>query len=139
MSRTTDDISRRGYEGNGHGRLEGSVIAVAGAGGPAGQAVLLRLAEEGATVVASDSDPERLAGAVDAARFAHGGATVTGDTVDLLDVSATREWADETEKEFGQVDGLIHLVGGWRGSRSFAQTDLADWDALHDLDRKSVV
>ncbi|WP_103503949.1 SDR family oxidoreductase, partial [Streptomyces sp. SM14] len=56
-----------------------------------------------------------------------------GDTVDLLDIDATRQWADRTEKEFGRVDGLVHLVGGWRGSATFAETDLADWDALESL------
>lgn len=119
--------------GGGTGRLDGAVVAVAGAAGPAGQAALLRLAEAGATVVAADAHPQRLAEAVDAARFAHGGATVTGDTVDLLDLAATREWVSRTEKEFGRIDGLVHLVGGWRGSATFAETDLADWDTLHDL------
>lgn len=118
---------------NADGSLEGAVIAVAGAAGPAGRATLLRLAEAGAVVVGSDADPERLASAVDAARYAHGGATVTGDTVDLLDLAATREWADKTEKEFGRIDGLVHLVGGWRGSSSFAATELADWDVLERL------
>ncbi|MGW7356731.1 SDR family NAD(P)-dependent oxidoreductase [Streptomyces sp. NPDC054802] len=118
---------------NGSGALEGAVIAVAGAAGPAGRATLLRLAEAGAVVVASDADPQRLAEAVDAARYAHGGATVTGDTVDLLDLGAAREWADKTEKEFGRIDGLVHLVGGWRGSASFAETDPADWTLLEKL------
>ncbi|MCX4669030.1 SDR family NAD(P)-dependent oxidoreductase [Streptomyces sp. NBC_01381] len=113
--------------------LDGAVVAVAGAAGPAGRATLLRLAEAGATVVASDADAARLAEAVDAARYAHGGATVVGDTVDLLDLDATREWAARTEKEFGRIDGLVHLVGGWRGSATFAETDLADWDLLEKL------
>lgn len=115
------------------GALEGAVVAVAGAAGPAGQATLRSLAEAGATVVAADANAERLAEVVNAARFAHGGATVIGDTVDLLHRAAAREWAVKTEKEFGRVDGLVHLVGGWRGSTSFAETDLADWDVLHDL------
>ncbi|MET9624131.1 MULTISPECIES: SDR family NAD(P)-dependent oxidoreductase [unclassified Streptomyces] len=120
--------------GNGNGGpLDGAVIAVAGAAGAAGRATLLRLAEAGATVVASDADPARLAEAVDAARYAHGGATVIGDTVDLFDLGAAREWADKTEKEFGRIDGLVHLVGGWRGSASFAETDLADWAFLEKL------
>ena len=117
----------------GNGALNGAVIAVAGAGGPAGRAVLLRLAEAGATVVGADAHPERLAEAVDAARYAHGGATVVGDTVDLLDPQATRDWAEHIEKDFGRVDGLVHLVGGWRGSASFNDTDLADWDLLEKL------
>ncbi|CAM5346492.1 oxidoreductase [Streptomyces avidinii] len=119
--------------GNGNGKLSGAVVAVAGAGGPAGRAVLARLAEAGAVVVASDADPARLAEAVDAARYAHGGATVTGDTVDLLDLAATKAWAERTEKDFGRLDGIVHLVGGWRGSTSFTETDLADWDFLEKL------
>ncbi|WP_199549468.1 SDR family oxidoreductase [Streptomyces sp. N35] len=118
---------------NGNGALNGAVIAVAGAAGAAGRATLLRLAEAGATVVASDADASRLAEAVDAARYAHGGATVTGDTVDLLDLDAAKDWAARTEKEFGRIDGLVHLVGGWRGSSSFMETDLADWAFLDQL------
>lgn len=116
-----------------NGALSGAVIAVAGAGGPAGRATLLRLAEEGATVVGADNDPERLAEAVDAARCASGGATVTGEPVDLLDLRETQDWATRIEKDFGRIDGLVHLVGGWRGSASFAETDLADWDRLEKL------
>ncbi|MFD9796401.1 SDR family NAD(P)-dependent oxidoreductase [Streptomyces sp. NPDC059070] len=124
--------------GNGNGPLSGAVIAVAGAAGPAGRAALLTLAEAGATVVASDADAARLAEAVDAARYAHGGATVVGDTVDLLDLEATREWAARTEKEFGRIDGLVHLVGGWRGASSFTESDPADWELLEKLLIKTV-
>ncbi|KAB1145215.1 SDR family oxidoreductase [Streptomyces luteolifulvus] len=117
----------------GNGVLSGAVIAVAGAGGPAGRAALVRLAEAGATVVAADNDPERLAEAVDAARYASGGATVTGEPVDLLDLDSTRDWATHIEKDFGRVDGLVHLVGGWRGSETFVKTSLDDWDFLELL------
>src|SRR3954471_16664738 len=95
----------------GNGRLEGAVVAVAGAAGPAGRAALVRLAEAGATVGAADADATRLGGAVDAARQARSDAIVTSDTVDLLDLDATRSWAQRTEKEFGRIDGLVHLVG----------------------------
>lgn len=115
------------------GGLDGAVIAVAGAGGPAGRAVLQRLAREGGHVIAADADPERLAEAVDAARYDAGGADITGEIVDLLDLEATQDWAGRIEKDHGRVDGLVHLVGGWRGSASFPETDLDDWDALHRL------
>lgn len=115
------------------GRLSGAVVAVAGAGGPAGRAALHRLTEAGAHVVAADAQAERLAESVEAARSAVGGGDITGDIVDLLDPLAAREWADRTEKRFGRIDGLVHLVGGWRGSPSFPETDLADWAFLHDL------
>ncbi|MFD6555098.1 SDR family NAD(P)-dependent oxidoreductase [Streptomyces sp. SAS_267] len=117
----------------GNGALSGAVVAVAGAGGPAGRAALLRLAEAGATVIGADNDAERLAEAVDAARYAHGGSTVVGDTVDLLDLQSTRDWAARIQKDFGRVDGLVHLVGGWRGSETFTKTVLDDWDLLELL------
>ncbi|MFJ4693243.1 SDR family NAD(P)-dependent oxidoreductase [Streptomyces sp. NPDC088766] len=117
----------------GNGALSGAVIAVAGAGGPAGRAALIRLAEAGATVVGADNDPERLAEAVDAASYASGGATVMGEPVDLLDLKSTQDWAARIEKDLGRVDGLVHLVGGWRGSETFTKTSLDDWDFLELL------
>lgn len=114
------------------GVLHGAVIAVAGAGGPAGRAMLHRLAQAGAQVVGADANPERLAEAVEEVR-GEGGGDVTGEIVDLLDPDATRRWAEQIEKDHGRVDGLVHLVGGWRGSPSFPETDLADWDVLHNL------
>ncbi len=56
---------------NGNGPLSGAVIAVAGAGGPAGRAALLKLAEAGATVVGADNDPERLAECIRDRRHRH--------------------------------------------------------------------
>ncbi|MEV1007199.1 SDR family NAD(P)-dependent oxidoreductase [Streptomyces sp. NPDC049881] len=113
--------------------LGGTVVAVAGAGGPAGAAALRALAAAGATVAAADADAVRLADAVHGAREARPDARVTHTVVDLLDPAATRDWAERAEREHGRIDGLVHLVGGWRGSRTFGQTDLADWDLLHGL------
>ncbi|ANP53214.1 SDR family oxidoreductase [Streptomyces griseochromogenes] len=138
MSDRVQNTVQEGKNVGNNGSLSGSVIAVAGAGGPAGRAALLRLAEAGATVIGADNDPQRLSEAVDAARYASGGATVTGDTVDLLDLQSTREWAAHIEKDFGRVDGLVHLVGGWRGSETFTKTSLDDWDFLELLLVKTV-
>ena len=70
--------------------------------------------------------------AVEEARAANGG-DISGDIVNLLDIDATRAWAAGAEKQFGHIDGLVHLVGGWRGSATFPETDLADWGVLNDL------
>ncbi|MCD0483802.1 SDR family NAD(P)-dependent oxidoreductase [Streptacidiphilus sp. ASG 303] len=114
------------------GPLRGRTVAVAGATGPAGRAALHRLAADGATVVAAGTDAPRLDAALDAVRSAVPGARVSGQMVDLLDPQAARDWADHIEAEHGGVDGLFHLVGGWRGSKRFSDTDLDDWDFLHD-------
>ncbi|SEG80408.1 NADP-dependent 3-hydroxy acid dehydrogenase YdfG [Thermomonospora echinospora] len=98
------------------------MIVVAGAGGPAGRAAVRRLAAAGARVVAADVRPTS---------WDEPG--VTAAQVDLLDADGTREWARRVAAEHGRVDGLVHLVGGWRGGKRFADTDLADWAFLHDV------
>lgn len=104
-----------------------AVIVVAGAGGPAGRAVVRRLAGAGTRVVAADVAPQTWDDAgPDADR-------ITSVVVDLLDAEATRAWAAEVVRTHGRVDGLIHLVGGWRGGETFAETDPADWTLLQDL------
>jgi NAD(P)-dependent dehydrogenase (short-subunit alcohol dehydrogenase family) len=58
---------------------------------------------------------------------------VDTDDVDLLDRAAVQALADRIAAEHGHVDGVVHLVGGWRGAPTFADTSLEDWDLLHDL------
>ena len=109
---------------------ENSVVVVAGAGGGAGGAVVRALSAAGATVIAVDTTPER---AEQAASVAAGPGRAIGAAVDLLDRDGTLKWAADVVAEHGRVDGLIHLVGGWRGGKSFGETDLADWYLLHKL------
>ena len=101
---------------------------------PRGRRWCARLAAAGATVVAADASAERLEPVVARARSPRGRRQrAPADVVDLLDEQATRDWAAEVLAEFGRVDGLVHLVGGWRGGKSFTETDLADWALLQDL------
>ncbi|MDH6136124.1 NADP-dependent 3-hydroxy acid dehydrogenase YdfG [Kitasatospora sp. MAA4] len=112
--------------------LDGKVIAVAGASGPAGQATLRRLAAGGATVIGADIDQRRLDAAIAAVRVGVPGAKISGQVIDLLDPQEVHDWADHLEAEHGRVDGLFHLVGGWRGAKSFHESRIDDWDFLHD-------
>lgn len=61
------------------------------------------------------------------------GGRAVGQAVNLLDEAATRSWADSVIDEFGRVDGVVHLVGGWRGGKGIVEADLADWALLSDL------
>ena len=111
--------------------LGGRVIAIAGATGGLGPAVAHRLAEAGATLALTDVDQGRL--------DALGGELGLGDdrldarAVDLLDEAATRDWAEGLQSRFGHVDGVAHLVGGWRGGTPLGEAPLEDWALLHDL------
>jgi NAD(P)-dependent dehydrogenase (short-subunit alcohol dehydrogenase family) len=111
--------------------LDGRVFAIAGIGGGLGPVVAERLAAEGAVVAGADHTQERIdeVGAelgLPAERW-------DGRTVDLLDEDAARDWCASLLARFGRVDGLLHLVGGWRGGQALHEAPLSDWDLLHDL------
>jgi NADP-dependent 3-hydroxy acid dehydrogenase YdfG len=111
--------------------LRDAVVVVAGAGGGAGAAVVRRLASDGAIVVMADRSLDLIGPLAESVRAT--GATVHPYAVDLLDEAATVEWADEVLSTLGRVDGVVHLVGGWRGGKGITEADLADWDWLSDL------
>jgi len=110
--------------------LADRVIAIAGVGGGLGPLVAARLAQAGATVAGTDRSAETLE-AVGADLDI--GERWDGRPVDLLDEDATRAWCAALVERFGRVDGLVHLVGGWRGGEPLHEAPLADWDLLHDL------
>jgi NAD(P)-dependent dehydrogenase (short-subunit alcohol dehydrogenase family) len=107
-------------------RLDRRVIAVAGGAGNLGPTVVRRLADEGATVCVCGRDRNSLDALADELAVA-----IETDVVDLLDPAATKRWADElAPRHDGRVDGLVHLVGGWRGGAPIEEAPLEDWDAL---------
>jgi NAD(P)-dependent dehydrogenase (short-subunit alcohol dehydrogenase family) len=112
-------------------QLDGRVFAIAGVGGGLGPVVAERLAAAGAAVAGGDRDQANLD-----ALGAGLGLPVErwdGRAVDLLDEAAARDWCAALVGRFGRVDGLLHLVGGWRGGQPLHEAPLADWDLLHDL------
>jgi NAD(P)-dependent dehydrogenase (short-subunit alcohol dehydrogenase family) len=113
------------------GRLDGRVFAIAGIGGGLGPIVAEQLAAAGATVAGADRHQERIAEI--GAGLGLPEERWDGRAVDLLDEEATRGWCASLSKRFGRVDGLLHLVGGWRGGQPLHEAPLADWDLLHDL------
>ena len=109
--------------------LEGRVIAIAGGAGNLGPTVVRRLVEAGSHACVCGRDRSGL----DALASEIGGAIET-DVVDLLDPAATKKWAaDLTARHDGRVDGLVHLVGGWRGGTPIEEAPLEDWDFLSAL------
>jgi NAD(P)-dependent dehydrogenase (short-subunit alcohol dehydrogenase family) len=110
--------------------LEGRVIAIAGVGGGLGPLVAAELGARGATVAGTDRSEEvlaRLGGELGL------GERWDGRVVDLLDEEAVRGWCAALVERFGRVDGLVHLVGGWRGGSPLHEAPLEDWELLHDL------
>ena len=109
--------------------LDGRVLAVAGGAGNLGPTVVRRLAEEGSHACVCGRDRkslDELASEIES--------PIETDVVDLLDAAATKTWATEVAaRHDGRVDGLVHLVGGWRGGAPIEEAPLEDWDFLSAL------
>ncbi len=108
--------------------LAGRVIAIAGAAGNLGPTVVRRLAPAGARLALGGRDTAPLD-----ALAAELGVHADTASVDLLDASVARAWADGIAKRFGHVDALVHLVGGWWPSAPIEEASLEDWGRFHDL------
>jgi NAD(P)-dependent dehydrogenase (short-subunit alcohol dehydrogenase family) len=91
------------------GSARGRTVVVAGAGGVGGRAVCAALTAAGAHVVAVGSRAESLTH-VEAAETA---------VLDLADPEAVAAWARELRSRQPSIDGVLHLVGGWRGGSGF--------------------
>jgi NAD(P)-dependent dehydrogenase (short-subunit alcohol dehydrogenase family) len=112
---------------SGDGVLAGRRIAVAGAGGGLGPTVVRALAEAGAWVAAADRTDAHL----DVVRDVAGDARAA----DLVTAEGAEAWASA----LGTVDGLVHLVGGWRGGNPIEETPWEDVELLELLLWRSVV
>jgi NAD(P)-dependent dehydrogenase (short-subunit alcohol dehydrogenase family) len=108
-----------------------SVVAVTGAAGSLGPHVARALADEGHSLALADRDPGRLQDLVE--QLGLPDERVDTSTADLLDADATRGWARHVEERFGEVDGVAHLVGGWRGGKPIGEAPPEDYDWLHGL------
>ena len=111
--------------------LEGRVIAVAGAAGGLGPTVCRALADAGASVAATDIDQSKLDDL--ASELGIPEERWHAQASDLLSAEGAEQWAGAITERFGKVDGLVHLVGGWKGGEPLATASLDDYEWLHNL------
>ena len=55
---------------------------------------------------------------------------------DVADESQIATFVDDVTKKFGKLDILVNLVGGFWGGKSIAETSMAEWQAMFDLNLK---
>ncbi|MFF2372281.1 SDR family NAD(P)-dependent oxidoreductase [Agromyces sp. NPDC058110] len=104
--------------------VAGRTILIAGATGDSGRTVARALVAAGARVIAVGSDQGR----VDALEAEIPG--VVGEVADLTDGDDVLELAMRVHAGIGDVDGVIHLVGGWRGGGGIAGQTNEDYEFL---------
>lgn len=104
--------------------VDGRLVLISGGTSASGSAVARALISAGARVVLAGRDPEKLR----IARESIPG--VQTEKVDLCDERQVLETAGRIRTTGGRVDGVLHLVGGWRGGGGLAGQYDDDYRAL---------
>lgn len=106
------------------GRFEGKAVLATGAGSGIGRAVAVRLADEGASVLAVDIDPARLE---ETTKLTEGHLTTA--VHDLSDPAACTAAADRAIADFGRLDVLGNIAGIYLAAHT-PEFPLADYRRL---------
>jgi 3-oxoacyl-[acyl-carrier protein] reductase len=115
-------------------RLEGKVAVVTGAGRGIGRATAIRFAEEGASVVVNDVDPEPAEETAAAVKEAGGQALVSAENTVELDQA--RDMMNRAAENFGKIDILINNAGITRDKTFHNMTDEL-WDFALDVNLRT--
>jgi 3-oxoacyl-[acyl-carrier protein] reductase len=116
------------------GRLEGKVAVITGAGRGIGRATAIRFAEEGASVVVNDVDPEPAEETAQAIKEAGGQVLVSTDNTVELDQA--RQLMNAAAEGFGKLDILVNNAGITR-DKTFHNLDDEVWDFVLDVNLKT--
>jgi rhamnulose-1-phosphate aldolase/alcohol dehydrogenase len=112
--------------------LTGKVALVTGSGGGIGKAVAKRFVSEGAVVVLSDNDAERLKSAEEDFKKWFGKDAYTSVVMDVTKGSDITAAMKAAAREFGGVDIIVNNAG-ISISKSIEDHTEKDWDLLYDI------
>jgi NAD(P)-dependent dehydrogenase (short-subunit alcohol dehydrogenase family) len=113
------------------------VILITGAAGNLGTAVAHAFQASGANLALADRAPERLAQRLP--DLAHRPGTFFTPGTDITDPESVRAMVEATHRHFGRIDVLVNVAGGYRAGVPLHETALSDWDAMLDLNARSVL
>jgi len=112
--------------------LSGRVALVTGSAGGIGKAIAKKFADEGACVVISDINLERLEATENEFRTTYGRDTAAITQMDVTNVASIREGMAKACLAFGGVDIIINNAG-ISISKSIKEHTIEEWDRLYDI------
>jgi rhamnulose-1-phosphate aldolase/alcohol dehydrogenase len=112
--------------------LSGKVAMITGSAGGIGKAIARKFAEEGACVVLSDMNAERLAEAKEEFEKQFGKDIVAADILDVTNDDTIQKTLVTAALAFGGVDIVVNNAG-LSISKSIEDHTQKDWDLLYDV------
>ena len=110
--------------------MNNRVVVITGATGGLGQAASRAFAEQGASLTLLGTNQDKLdALARDLDLPAE---RILTYAVNLLDEFAVQDAAEAVTAKFGRVDALAHLIGGWIGGKTIAESVADDFASMFD-------
>lgn len=113
---------------NGEGRMMNKTIVITGATGALGNLAAKTFSGMGHNLALLDKDQEKLDSLTQSLNLPS--ERIFTQTVDLLNGQAVQDSAQAVVKKFGSVHALFHLVGGWTGGKTFAETPADDLEFM---------
>ncbi|MFZ0445213.1 MAG: SDR family oxidoreductase [Bacillus sp. (in: firmicutes)] len=120
-------------------RLKDKIAFITGAGGPMGEAIALRFAEEGAKLVITDISENRLNRTREKLLQYLDAKDIVAIRGSVLNFDEVKEVVDEATLRFSKIDILVNVVGGIRDRtmiKSLFEIDGDRWDDTMALNLK---
>ncbi len=112
--------------------LSGRIALITGSGGGIGKAIAKKFADEGACVILSDNNAERLKEAKGEFNKLYGKDTVAADVLDVTDGKTIQQTLQTAVLAFGGADIVINNAG-LSISKPIEDHTENDWDLLYDV------
>jgi 3-oxoacyl-[acyl-carrier protein] reductase len=122
---TTSDVNAGENRGN---VMQGKVVLITGAKGGLGTNVTQSFLNSGATVIGTSRS-------IKSSDFPS--PCFAGIAVDFTNPGAVAAMVNEVVSKYGKIDALIHVLGGFAGGTSVAETSDATWEQMQSLNLTS--
>lgn len=114
----------------------GKVVMITGAGGGLGRSVVARFGQAGARLALIERNADQMTQTLHELGLGSSDHLIAG--ADVTNPASIDEIVAQIVARFGQIDVLVHTVGGYAAGKPVYETSLDVWDKMMNLNARSV-